>query len=513
MSNKDTTISSEMEEEHACCDQYCSFAVTGPQTSFQSIFVCYTCSLTANTQQENPPGEQQEAPSLHCVCQACADACHADHDGLEYFGIGPSYCDCQKLNGGCKIKNISEAEALRLNVPVGTASSALPAVACATAGGANYKDAYVREAYTLPILKDAATVKPLQGLAHQLVERSKETFWLDESMDVSSLCDLEKLAWVILSRHKQHYCGLDQQGSSSSSTTAAPQVRGGEWWVQVKPISYPPAVPASASARQQHSVGATKAATAASTTEAIDLHYDKDEALAQHFGLASFPALSTVTYLTDCPGSPPTVVLSRRYDEEEGSISDVMVSHPRRGKHIVFDGRLLHGAPAHYSLREAVAPERNGGSLDEDSYRITFLVNIWLDHKPAGVFPLPDEIREHLKQFSTNGVTEDLSRAYFESRPVRECYLSSEKELGWTDVSRVDLPFVGKDTTWGDDAADDCQELVVSLYAPPVENGSRDTLFYRYGPTLCGYVHTPAVADHDDDDEMEDTGTLKSKEC
>jgi hypothetical protein len=51
--------------------QYCSFAVTGAQKSFQAIYVCQSCCTENN---------------LLCLCQACADSCHAECDGLEYIG-------------------------------------------------------------------------------------------------------------------------------------------------------------------------------------------------------------------------------------------------------------------------------------------------------------------------------------------------------------------------------------------------------------------------------------------
>ena len=48
---------------------------------------------------------------------------------------------------------------------------------------------------------------------------------------------------------------------------------------------------------------------------------------------------------------------------------------PRVGRHVRFDGRLLHGAPL--ELLEARG--------DEAPYvRVTFLVNIWIGHRPRG---------------------------------------------------------------------------------------------------------------------------------
>jgi len=50
---------------------------------------------------------------------------------------------------------------------------------------------------------------------------------------------------------------------------------------------------------------------------------------------------------------------------------------PAIGRFLSFDGRLLHAAP-----RDLAAPV--GASNDGSAVRLTFLVNIWLQHKPTG---------------------------------------------------------------------------------------------------------------------------------
>jgi hypothetical protein len=62
-----------------------------------------------------------------------------------------------------------------------------------------------------------------------------------------------------------------------------------------------------------------------------------------------FPTVSTVTYLTDVPHTLPTVILDNKASTPVGApISRVFVSIPAVGKHISFDGRLLHGAPKEF---------------------------------------------------------------------------------------------------------------------------------------------------------------------
>jgi hypothetical protein len=76
--------------------------------------------------------------------------------------------------------------------------------------------------------------------------------------------------------------------------------------------------------------------------------------------------ISTVTYLT--PHGSPTIVLDCTADTQYAKvkrheINRAWVSFPRPLKHMSFDGRLLHGAPA-------LLP------LQPDAVRVTFLANV-----------------------------------------------------------------------------------------------------------------------------------------
>jgi hypothetical protein len=55
----------------------------------------------------------------------------------------------------------------------------------------------------------------------------------------------------------------------------------------------------------------------------------------------------------------------------------VFVSYPTPGKHLAFDGDLLHGCPA-----ELVADQDFG-------VRRTMMVNVWIGHHPLGIHALP----------------------------------------------------------------------------------------------------------------------------
>ena len=88
------------------------------------------------------------------------------------------------------------------------------------------------------------------------------------------------------------------------------------------------------------------------------------------------------------------------------------VSLPKVGKHIMFSGSLLHAAPsdflqdADHSDSTSSSDESSSGSSGEsgddggdgystvslDNKRVTFLVNIWLDHLPSQAGPFPPSL-------------------------------------------------------------------------------------------------------------------------
>jgi hypothetical protein len=122
----------------------------------------------------------------------------------------------------------------------------------------------------------------------------------------------------------------------------------------------------------------------------IGFHWDKDYAYEQTTGINLFPHLGTVTYLTDTGG--PTVVLRRpgcpmSADDHSGLVSDIVISHPEFGKHMKFDGQMLHAAPA--GLCSSL---QNQGTATSPTKRVTFLVNIWLNHIPIRTMPFPNEL-------------------------------------------------------------------------------------------------------------------------
>ena len=166
-------------------------------------------------------------------------------------------------------------------------------------------------------------------------------------------CDLERLALAVFAAHTR---GVEYDASRS----------GAEFWAQVRADGH--------------------------AQEAVQFHWDVDEHCCDELGVNVQPHLSTVTYLTDV--GAPTVVLGvpaprAVKDEEEayGAISTAHVSWPRVGKHICFDGSLLHGTLP--EAKAAAAPAAAGP-------RVTFLVNVWLGWRPHGIRPLDAALAEKM---------------------------------------------------------------------------------------------------------------------
>jgi len=124
------------------------------------------------------------------------------------------------------------------------------------------------------------------------------------------------------------------------------------------------------------------------------------------------PRVATITYFSDT--GVPTLILDKRSppppDEEKkslnGSINKAWLSHPCFGKHVAFDGRYLHGAPGEYfpsvSKKSIDTSEPKAKRLKVEvlnppsATRITFMVNIWLNHCPLESGPLDDDVLEKL---------------------------------------------------------------------------------------------------------------------
>lgn len=123
-------------------------------------------------------------------------------------------------------------------------------------------------------------------------------------------------------------------------------------------------------------------------------HFDKDEDARERFGVWVAPHLATVTYVGGGRGAAPTVVFEgltpksrpEAENRDEGTCARTAVMYPRVGSHLKFDGRFLHGVY-----------EEMAESTECEDERLTFLVNIWFNHRPVGVVRLPDAMTDDLE--------------------------------------------------------------------------------------------------------------------
>ena len=188
------------------------------------------------------------------------------------------------------------------------------------------------------------------------------THWLPR--DAEPRGALERLARAVMCFHSDGAC-VD----GPSRPPRRPPLAGCEWWVQVRGVE-----------------------------ETLSIHWDCDEELKGRTGEHVPPYLATVTYLTSA--GAPTLVLPVSTDERGRALvhhepeSAGFVSFPVQGKHLAFDGRLLHGAHRDDAPSMAVASHED--LHDEGPLRVTVLVNLWHGHQPMGVVPLADELRAGL---------------------------------------------------------------------------------------------------------------------
>ena len=209
----------------------------------------------------------------------------------------------------------------------------------------------------LPLRGEALTSFREEALlaAWPLAEGS---FWLPASS--TPVNALETLARRIYDFHLRDH-------ARPSDLVIDPETSGCEWWANL-----------------------TRSDLLKSGAGDIGFHFDKDEGSYSEFGLVVHPLLSTVTYLT-AEGAPtillPHLTLSEAtaataayerspHTAPPGSLAqEALAVPPRIGRHLCFDGRWLHGAPA--SMRPTTAD-----GLETSYERVTFCVNVWINHKP-----------------------------------------------------------------------------------------------------------------------------------
>jgi hypothetical protein len=169
--------------------------------------------------------------------------------------------------------------------------------------------------------------------------------------------------------------------------------------------------------------------------------------LEQEDGRHVYPDLGTVTYLTDEGG--PTVIINKKGSQ---SITETftgplvncsyVLSNPARGKHITFKGDLLHAASSDFLKKEGFLHQAEDEEIPDDEdedqapKRVTFLVNIWLDHIPTHATKLNTILSKHLASTcgaKASGVSVTLDDG---TLPISTIEMTQPaRELYWNFVS------------------------------------------------------------------------------
>mmetsp|Transcript_24388 Transcript_24388/g.36179 ORF Transcript_24388/g.36179 Transcript_24388/m.36179 type:complete len:409 (-) Transcript_24388:107-1333(-) len=219
-------------------------------------------------------------------------------------------------------------------------------------------------------------------------------------------CALEALALEIFRQHTR----------SLPEGSFVPEQSGAEWWTLVLDAAPP-------------KLNDTEDVDDVEDHDEVGMHFDADYGLEdQAPGLLLHPRVATITYLSNY--GAPTLILDQRSpppnEKLNGDIRKGWLSGPMLGKHVAFDGRLLHGAPATFfrgispqefqlmsndderkpapTKRQKTKEKEAESSKKEkteneatDPRRVTFLVNIWLNHCPLDAELLEDVVAKQLK--------------------------------------------------------------------------------------------------------------------
>ena len=273
------------------------------------------------------------------------------------------------------------------------------------------------------------------------------TYFLPCSM--KPRCTLEQMVHSIFQLHTQHL----------HPSTFVPEQSGAEWWTLV--------LNAHDDNHDDTNKDHDEEDDDDDDDDEVGLHFDADYGLEHQVrNMMIHPRVATVTYMSGNCHSPniqnnvhhhnttstimaPTTIYNMHSPHSVRNIDDrdpkraltssvqpihtVYISYPQWGKHIAFDGRLLHGAPSttsvltkaltqQYQKKQQQATKHQNHSEERPNkkyksdpsstgtttttttttstakspVRITLMVNIWLNHCPMDAEPLEDEILDHL---------------------------------------------------------------------------------------------------------------------
>ena len=501
--------------------QICTYAATKNNPFNQHIYTCRTCYGTSEEQ-------------LLCICQYCSQVCHDGHD-IEYIGFGLSYCDCSSSNNNscgnnrCLLIEESYKICNQFGIKIGNADNKTDNHIFERSENKNVNNdnnhdtfPYNVSVYTIPSLfknndRDINNINSsisLSNEAKELIKHTKETHWLscsylssksnghhtENTNGIESLCNLEKLALNMLYYHLRNTLNMSDD---TLQETMLREDTGVEWWVQVLK---------------------SNDSDDKNDTNGIDLHYDKDEVLAELLDLGSFPLLSTVTYLSGASSSSsyPTLIFPYTYDDhcmnnDDGSnvMKDVCISYPKEGKHLVFDGRLLHGvsSDSRFLISDTGANADNDKLKSSSVNRVTFLANIWLHgNKPCSISELDPSIRQTLNNYDNFPLFSNMSNtsSYMKEYSIPTKTLSALSNEEIEELETASIPFVRnkkinslKEQEEADDEDYD-DSLVVNMIIPPISCHDNDTVHLIFNEGMEAFLEYPYEDDSDNDSGEED---------
>ena len=241
----------------------------------------------------------------------------------------------------------------------------------------------------------------------------------------------------------------------------------------------------------------------------VGLHWDKDYSL-ESAGVNATPEFATVTYLSDL--GAPTLILARPCPPAVSDPIDdgvptprAYLSFPAAGKHVRFDGALLHGAPSldlptPTELRCNVKHPKG-----KRRRRVSLLVNIWLAHKPSLAAPLPPMLAAKLSPCLSSvpfGLHTPSPRLVV-SNPTQAC----ERRRGGGTPAEDAVPVAKQEFSWpitqcagGGSAAFYARLPLASIAAHAHSHpGASLQLHFGYSDALC-VEDAPASTSNQRDD-------------
>jgi len=258
----------------------------------------------------------------------------------------------------------------------------------------SYEDALTRDFDWQSLLLDCERIFTARTKDEGEAYSAGETYFIPCQM--TPRCALEELALQVFRHHTK----------SLPPGSYDPNQSGAEWWTLVLETPLPPN--SDEFDKDEDDEG-----------DDVGMHFDADYGLeSQVPDTMVHPRLATITYLSDI--GVPTLILdqkSPKIQSLERTVERGWLSAPRRGKHVAFDGRLLHGAPGyifpgygykedsneHLNKKVKLDPAATNHEIKSQGKRYTFLVNIWLNHCPLDAEPLDEQVCKQMQTSRKDG--------------------------------------------------------------------------------------------------------------